>query len=218
MISILSICILLTSCDVKIDNNPNTSSAIESKINARSKTTDNTIEALRTNEKTIQKNTTSHESKSDEPLDIKDFTVTVGENDITLDTPYKDLKLDKEEKKIDNNYVGETTSGDTTYKNYMHQFNDFDIYVSNSYYDTKNRNFDEYYITQIMLKTSAFKTARGITVGAAIDEVVNLYGEGKKVESNGNVSLAYRLKDMEISFAIDKEQKVQSIILNIVVE
>lgn len=159
------------------------------------------------------------EPKTIETIRTKDFAVTDGKNIITLDMPYNtDFDIGYEEKKSDNNYVGETTSGNVTYKNYSHEFDDFTIYDSNAYYDTKNRDFDEYYITQISLNTPNFKTLRGITIGATVGEVVNLYGEGKKIDNDGNVSLSYRFKDMQLSFYFGKDQKVQNIILSIVVE
>lgn len=152
-------------------------------------------------------------------LEEKDFTVTDGKDSISLDTSYKNFKIDKEEKKLDNNYVGEYVSGEYTYKNFVHEYEDFSIYVSNINYNFKNRNFDEYYITQITLKNSNFKTFRGIAIGSNIEDIQKLYGNGEKSIVDGITFLNYRLNDKELSFILDKEQKkVEGIILSIVTE
>lgn len=152
------------------------------------------------------------------PLEALDFTVTDGKNSIRLDSPYKEFKIDKPEEKLDNNYVGETYSGEFVYKTYMHKYADFDLYVSNANYNLKNRNFDEYYISQITLKNSNFKTLRGITIGSKVEDINNVYGLGEKSAADGKTILIYTFNDMEMSFAIDENQKVQDVVLRIVVK
>lgn len=228
IVYIVFISVFVTSCGVSKENSIKPATTMESTTSNASSANGTTGAASETNETATQSNdatganTGTNKSGSEpnavEPLEVKDFTVTDGKNVITLDTPYKDFKMDEEEKETDNSYVGETISGEFTYKNYMHQYKDFDIYVSNAYHNTKNRHVDEYYITQITLNTPAYKTARGIAVGAELDDVEGMYGEGRKVEDYENLSLVYGLNEMELSFDIDENQKVQTITLNIVVE
>lgn len=153
--------------------------------------------------------------KEIKPLDTNDFTVTDGKNKISLDFAYQDFNIDLKEIEMDNNFVGETTSGDYNYKHYVHQFDDFDIYVSNSDFDVKKRNFDDYYITQITLKTPLFKTKRGISIGADREEVITCYGEGEYDKDGENNLINYTYKNMQLSFIIDKEKKVHSIMATI---
>ncbi len=150
-----------------------------------------------------------------EPIKASDFIVSDGINSIKLDSPFKDFKYHKPEEKIDNNYVGETISGEYTYKTYMHKYPDFDLYASNLNYNLKNRSFDEYYITQITLKNSIFKTARGIAISSKLENVYNAYGCGEMSNSDGIVDIVYGFKDMELLFTIDKNQNVKEIVLMI---
>lgn len=102
-------------------------------------------------------------------------------------TEFKELKLDKPEKKVENNYVGESVSGDFVYKYYMHQYDDFDLYVSNANYNLKGKKFDNRYVSQITLKNkSDFRTARGIVVGAALKEILDNYDQTTIKKENGN--------------------------------
>lgn len=160
----------------------------------------------------------SNPSKDIKPLDVFDFIVTDTKNNIILDSPYKEFKIDRPEKELENNYVGEIYSGEFVYKTYIHMFADFDLYVSNSNYNYKNRNFDEFYITQITLKNSNFKTSRGISIGSKAEDIINIYGLGEKSNVDGKDVLIYTLNDMEMSFTIDENQKVQDIVLRIVVQ
>jgi len=42
------------------------------------------------------------------------------------------------------------------------------------------RNFDEYFITQITLSSSNYKTYKGISIGSDIEDIIGLYGFGEK--------------------------------------
>lgn len=88
----------------------------------------------------------------------------------------------------------------------------------NTNYNLKNRNFDEYYITQITLKNSTFKTYRGITIGLKAEDIIKAYGQVEKSTENGETVLNYTLNDMEMSFTIDENQKVKNVVLSIVME
>ena len=174
---------------------------------------------INTNEQTnntpADKTSVNSAKKDIEPIKASDFIVSDGIDNIKLDSPFKDFKYHKPEEKIDNNYVGETTSGEYTYKTYMHKYPDFDLYVSNLNYNLKNRNFDEYYITQITLNNSNFKTARGIAIGSKLENVNNIYGSGEMSNSDGIVDISYGFEDMELLFEIDKNQNVKEIVLMI---
>jgi hypothetical protein len=148
-------------------------------------------------------------------LEIEDFSVSDGENIISLDFPYIDFKIDLPEKEADNNYVGETYSGEYVYKYFCHIYDDFDIYVSNIDYNLNGRDFDEYYISQITLKTPAFKTHRGVVIGSNAEELTSIYGLGEMFIEDGKTILVYALNDMKIEFTIDENQKIHGISLYI---
>lgn len=155
-----------------------------------------------------------------QPLTEGDFAVTdnEGKNHIYLDAPFSTFMTDKRENKVENNFVGFVNDGEYEYKYYIHKYDGFDIYVSNANYQKKGRSFDEYYISQITLKSSDFRTPRGITIGSKMDDVVKLYGQGQRVVGNNNtVTLTYRTRDMEIGFSFDQQQKVKEITINLAV-
>jgi hypothetical protein len=150
------------------------------------------------------------------PLEEKDFTVTDGVDIIRLDTPFKNFQSQKVEKRF--HFVGWISSGNFNYKYNIHMYEDFNIYTSNANYNLKNRNFDDRYITQIMLTNAVFKTLQGISIGSALQEVISLYGEGRMQKNNDSVVVEYLLKDMALQFTIDKEQKVTGITLLVLVK
>lgn len=160
----------------------------------------------------------SNSTNEIKPLVYLDFSVSDSKNSIKLDTPYHEFKIDYPEEELDNYYVGETYLGEYVYKTYMHKYAEFDLYVSNTNYNLKNRNFDEYYITQITLSNSSFNTDRGITIGSKIEDINKFYGPGEKSTVDGKTVLIYTLNDMELSFTFDDNQKVQDLVLRIVVK
>lgn len=89
----------------------------------------------------------------------------------------------------------------------------FDIFVSNLNYNYKNRIFDEYYITQITIKNSTFKTHRGITIGSDIAEIIKAYGYGDERTEDDNTYLIYSMDDKELQFTIDENQKVKGMVM-----
>ncbi len=207
-ITVVAICLLINGCSNKISiDNSNTPSGTISDNEKNNKD-------IPTGE--IQISTFSN--REIKPLEASDFTITDGEISIKLDSPYKEFKIDMPEEKLDNNYVGETYSGEYIYKTYIHKFADFDLYVSNLNYNFKDRNFDEYYITQITLKNLNFVTLRGITIGSNVEDINNAYGPAEKSIIDGKTILIYKLNDMEMSFRIGENQKVQDVILRIVVK
>lgn len=153
------------------------------------------------------------------PINEDDFSITDGKNVISLYMTFKDLKLNKTELKVDNNYVGETKSNGFVYKYYMHQYDEFDLYVSNVNYNFKSKNFDDRYISQITLKKkSDFKTPRGITIGSTLKEVDEAYGQVTIKKEDGKDIVEYQLNDMDLKFFIDSNQKVSSIMIYIIVK
>jgi hypothetical protein len=147
------------------------------------------------------------------PLETEDFSVSDGTNIISLGFPYTDLKMDLVKKEIDNNYVGEIYFEEYTYKYYCHEYDDFDLYTSNINYNIKGNDFDEFYISQIDLKTPAFKTYRGVTIGSSAEELTSIYGLGEEIIEDGDATIVYALNNMKIEFGIDKNQKIQEISL-----
>jgi len=208
-ILIICICVSVSACGEKIlkDNNES-----DKQIGILS------TDGVKNNSPTPTENQSSNPTKDIKPLEALDFSVSDTKNRISLDFPYKEFKIDKPEEKIDNNYVGETYSGEFVYKIYMHKYADFDLIVSNANYNLKNRNFDEYYITQIILKNSTFKTYRGIPIGSKVEDINKAYGQGEKSTADGKTVLNYTLNDMEMSFIIDENQKVQDVVLRIIVK
>lgn len=194
--------VIVTSCSKNITSNTNApNNSIVSK----------------TENKTSNTNVICNDKEKIKQLDEKDFIVTDGTDTISLDMPYKNFKTNKQEINQDNNYVGDVSSGEYIYKYYFHKFNDFVIYNSNANYNLKNRKIDEFYITQITLNNSNFKTARGISIGQNLTDVVNAYGDGEQTKDNNIITLLYQYKDMQLSFAINQENKITGIILNVTV-
>ena len=142
------------------------------------------------------------------PLEAEDFSVSDGKNTIVLDSPFTDFEIDLPEEET--SYVGEEYTGDFVYKVYQHTYADFNLYTSNRYYNLKDRNFDYYYIVQITLKTPNFKTNRGISVGAHVDDLLKAYGPGEESNDDGVICLLYTLGDMRLQFDM-RNQRVQGI-------
>ncbi|ACL75915.1 hypothetical protein [Ruminiclostridium cellulolyticum] len=211
--------ITICGCDNKTSiDSSNRNSGMRQAATLKIKTNEQTNNrpADKTSENSNSTQTVNSAKKDIEPIKVSDFIISDGIDSIKLDSPFKEFKYHKPEEKIDNNYVGETTSGEYTYKTYMHKYPDFDLYVSNLNYNLKNRNFDEYYITQITLNNSNFKTARGIAIGSKLENVYNAYGSTEMSNSDGIVDISYGFEDMELLFAIDKKnQNVKEIVLMI---
>lgn len=150
------------------------------------------------------------------PIELSDFIVTNGDSIIKLDYPYNKFEIDLPEITLENNYVGEIYVGDIVYKTYMHKYDDFTLYTSNLNYNLKDRKFDDYYITQITLKTPEFKTMRGVRIGSSIEEIKNSYGDLIQKISNDKSKVIYDFEDKELVFIIGVSNKVEEIILRVV--
>ena len=143
------------------------------------------------------------------PICYNDFSVTDGDDIIILDMMYKDSMIKKKEIKQDCNYVGEKFMGEYTYKYFYHAFDDFDLYTSNIYYNKKNRDFNEYYMSQINLKNNKFRTSRGASLDSTYNDIILLYGKGIDTDD----SIIYQMNDKKLVFKFDKDKKVEDILL-----
>ena len=141
---------------------------------------------------------------STKPLEAKDFSVSDGKTKIVLDSPFMDFKTDLPEEET--SYVGEEYSGGFVYKVYQHAYADFDLYTSNRNYNLKGRSFDDYYISQITLKTPKFKTDRGISAGAYAEDLIKAYGPGEESNNDGTIGLLYTFGDMKLQFDIENQR------------
>ena len=116
-----------------------------------------------------EENEALESSRGEFSLEANDFSITDSAEVICLDQPFDGSVTEKEE--WNSSYTGEIYEGDTGYKLYYHEYEDFELYTSNYHFDIKNRTFDEYFIWQITIKTSKYKTAGGVTVGDCMEEV-----------------------------------------------
>ena len=144
------------------------------------------------------------------PLEAQDFSVSDGKTTIVLESPFMDFETDLPEE--EHYYVGEEFTGGFVYKAYHRVYADFHLYTSNRYYNLKDRNFDDYYISQITLQTPSFKTNRGLAVGSDVEEVIKAYGPGEESNEDGATGLLYTFGDMNLQFEIVNQR-----VLNIMV-
>ncbi len=151
------------------------------------------------------------ESSRDEfSLEANDFSITDSAEVIWLDQPFDGSVTEKQE--WDSSYTGEIYEGDTGYKLYYHEYEDFELYTSNYHFDIKNRTFDEYFIWQITIKTSKYKTAGGVTVGDCMEEVEKVYGVGEKeCMPDAGICEFYYSNGMAVCFVMDESGVVHSI-------
>ncbi|MCX7710600.1 MAG: hypothetical protein N2484_12235 [Clostridia bacterium] len=146
-------------------------------------------------------------------LEENDFVLSDGKNNIALDIKYENFKDYKE---TQSSFLGEFFYGDFAYRFYLHEFEGFSIYSSNARYDVKNRDFNEYYIVNVFVKDSVFKTARGISTGTGRKDVIKAYGEGKElIDKKNRIGLEYRMKEKLFLFQLDEKNQVEEITMKI---
>ena len=151
-------------------------------------------------------------------LQEDDFTVTGGQDRITLDDPFREFKTAKKEKSFE--LVGWVAAGRENYKYIVHMYPGFQIVTSNENFGLKNRKFDDRYISVIMLGNgSDYKTARGLAVGSSMQEILDAYGNGYRqmVQHESGLVIEYGT-DKVLRFFTDKEQKVTIITLLVIVQ
>lgn len=213
-------CLVMSACDGKAsvdDKEPISTQQKSIDNNLDKKEEDNSTDILP--EETESNDLINNDLIKIEPLSALDYSVIHGNDIIQLDSDFPNFKPYMPEEKIENNYVGEMFSGEYMYKVFMHQYPDYDLYVSNANYNLKNRNFDEYFITQITLKNTSYETARGIAIGSKLQDVYDAYGEDGLYREEEEVDyLIYRFEDMKLSFEIDKNHIINGIILSIFVD
>lgn len=146
-------------------------------------------------------------------LQDSDFSVSDTQDSIVLGSMYQELSLQYPELPQDTNLVSEVVKEDVLYKYYFHEYEDVTIYTTNYQYDKNGRNASDYLISQIVLKTPVFQTARGIAVGATEDAVLAAYGEGQQSQEGEDIVISYCQDDREISFVIDQQRVVKRITL-----
>lgn len=218
-----------TEESINAGNQKSKSSVGEDSDKYESSSTDTTIPDKHSNDNSISDSVeetnlnttispTLNPAEEIEPLDTSDFIVSDEKNVITLDSLYTDFKAGEPENKIENNYVGEVYSDDYVYKTYLHEYPDYDLYVSNSSYNLKERDMYDYYITQITLKNSKYTTARGIIIGSSLDDIFKAYGDEEKFIENKDGELIYKFNDMQLSFTLDKNHIVKQISLYIYIK
>ena len=142
------------------------------------------------------------------PIEKNDFVVTDGESVIALDAPFAALDIGIEENETGSNYVGEIFEGDLAYKIYSHEYADLILFTSNLKYDQKNREFDYYYISQIALKTPAFHTGRGISIGSDVEDLIKKYGAGAQSALADATMIEYSIDDWIIVFVAENDRIV----------
>lgn len=164
------------------------------------------------------------------PLETVDFSINNTENTVALGTLYEQIKSNETEYGLNEiRFTGEMLSNDNefSYRVYEFIFTDFDMQVSvktintNSVYlydpyllDEDTSQFEKFPITNITLKTSAFKTHRGITTGSHIDDIIKEYGYGEESREDNKIFISYTLDNMKISFELDNNQIVQKVVLH----
>lgn len=125
-------------------------------------------------------------------LNDNDFVIT-DNIDTILGSKYSDFATQKVV--ISSSYVGEIRSeNNIIYKFFHHSYDDFDLYTSNINYDIKNHNFEEYYISQLTIKSDRFKTSRGVTIGSCENDIFEKYGRSCLIDSSKN-SLVYQCNE-----------------------
>lgn len=160
------------------------------------------------------------EQETAEFLTPADFAVTDGQSEFVLDQLYDELNIDKEKFDKDSVYVGiiKGASG-FSYDYFSREFEDLSVYTANANFDLKNRDIGYYYVAQITLKTSTFKTPRGITIGSSMEDVLQAYGQGLQYENENEYengwSLVYSYNDLGLFFEMDQSGIVRKVNISI---
>jgi len=161
----------------------------------------------------------SEEQETAEFLTPADFAVTDGQSEFVLDQLYDELKIDKEKFDKDSVYVGiiKGASG-FSYDYFSREFEDLSVYTANVNFDLKDRDIGYYYVAEIVLKTSTFKTPRGIAIGSSMEDVLQAYGQGRRYEQEDGWLLVYSYNDLGMCFTIDHSEIVQEVSMSISVD
>lgn len=104
------------------------------------------------------------------------------------------------------------TTGSTPYKAFYRAYPDFNFITSNTNYEIKNRDFDDYRISTIKITNGRIITSRGPHIGSTRESVLNKYGHPNEEK---NKKLAYIVSDMKLDFVFNESSLVSSITLEI---
>lgn len=98
---------------------------------------------------------------------------------ITLGMLFKDFHYDEEEifsESSVNNLIGSVIVNGKAHEWYFHTYTDFSLHTTDYNPVINDMSGENVYIIQIILRTPRFCTSKGITVGATIDELKEVYG------------------------------------------
>lgn len=153
--------------------------------------------------------------QAQEPLTDSDFTLRINNQTVALGQPWDQKLIASLGASTGDDFVGEVPFNEVNYKFYRYTFAGFDIYSTNLWWDSYNRDIDRNIIGQISIHSPTLHTARGIAPGSAKDALINLYGPGETDSSDGEEWRGYPLGNKQLSFRIS-EGKVTDINMNYV--
>lgn len=143
-----------------------------------------------------------------------DFAITNGRDWISLDSSFPDfVTKNPEMKELSNSFIGDFPVGDTAYKYYSYDYKDFKFIASNTFFDAKQRDIDDYYITYILIKDNKYKTRRGIQIGDPVSKLTRIYPVS--LYNSGGGVVQYKYGDMTLKFMINNQKTIESIELKI---
>jgi len=159
----------------------------------------------------------SKDSISTDKLNVRegDFFVDFNGTEIHIDNSYSDIawlfdnltEIDNGNKHID---LFRTING-VDYKFYQHDFDPIYIESSNLNYDKIKRDFDDYRITRITLKSDIGFSSRGIFVGSKMLNVLKVYGKPSAIQDG---DLIYYYDNKSIRFIGSETVKQIDISIN----
>lgn len=146
--------------------------------------------------------------------DMESASVSDSDVTITLGTLFEDFIYDETEipsEIVVNNYVGSVNIHGVYHDWYFHNYTDFYINTSDYNLVTHDMSGRNIYILQINLTTSRFCTSRGITIGAALEEIETAYADVELVEVRENepywINYIYDDGYVRTGFYLDTEDK-----------
>lgn len=130
--------------------------------------------------------TTSNINKTNK-ISKDDFFIYTTKGQVALDssfeTFYKSWGQYQENQESEEHYF--ITTGSTPYKAFYRAYPDFNFITSNTNYEIKNRDFDDYRISTIKITNGRIITSRGPHIGSTRESVLNKYGHPNE-EKNKN--------------------------------
>ncbi|MCR5421848.1 MAG: hypothetical protein K6E98_12690 [Lachnospiraceae bacterium] len=100
-------------------------------------------------------------------------------------------------------------------KTYMQEFDGYRVYYSN----LDPKAVEEFVVSQIDVTSGDYMTAEGIGIGATLDEVKKVYGDGLEAKFSGGMKqLFYNNGKYDMVFILDKAGEVEEMIISLVEE